>query len=84
MLFVTSYFIMSNIEHPECQHCEARFKSVFCELNRGEVEQMNTAKKCIVFKKGEKIFEEGAYPRGLYCVNNGKIKVCQFLGKERL
>lgn len=74
------------MEHRECQHCEARLKSVFCELNRSEVERLDAAKKCIVFKKGEKIFEEGAYPRGLYCVGNGKIKVTQtgVDGKEQI
>lgn len=62
---------------PDCYYCNARMQSVFRELNASEVKELNLAKNCRVFKKGETIFEEDAYPHGLYCVNNGKIKITQ-------
>lgn len=63
-----------------------RFKSIFCELNTDEAHLLDLTKKCIKYKKGEFIFHEGAYPRGLYCVYNGKIKVTQVGvdGKEQI
>lgn len=41
------------------------------------METIDGAKTCQSFKKGQIIFEEGAYPHGLYCVNHGKIKITQ-------
>ncbi len=70
----------------ECTNCNVRFKSIFCELNSDEAQLLDIAKKCIRHKKGESIFHEGTYPRGLYCVFNGKIKVTQIGvdGKEQI
>ena len=50
------------------------------------MELMDSLKSCQIIKKGQTIFEEGNYPHGLYCVNNGKIKVTQtgIDGKEHI
>lgn len=78
--------MMAEIQHTNCSQCSSRFKSVFCELEPYQTQRLNTAKKNIVFKKGEMIFKEGTHPRGLYCVQNGKIKVMQtgIDGKEQI
>jgi len=60
-----------------CQLCNARQKSIFGELGSGGVKELDQAKRCMTFKKGQIIFEEDSYPHGLYCVNNGKIKLFQ-------
>lgn len=77
---------MPKTEHSDCANCNVRFKSIFCELNMGEVLLLNSHKDCIIYKKGQTIFHEGSYPRGLYCVNEGKIKVTQLGidGKEQI
>ena len=74
------------IEHPKCVDCKVRSESIFCELNKVEVELLNSEKKCFSYKKGESIFREGYYPRGLYCVHAGKAKVTQMGvdGKEQI
>lgn len=63
------------IIHPHCTTCDSRFKSVFCDLNKTDLEELDDAKSCGTYKKGQLIFNEGARPQGLYCVNEGKIKV---------
>lgn len=78
---------MSSKEHYiECINCNVRFKSIFCDLNADEAQLLDVTKKCIKYKKGETIFHEGTFPRGLYCVYNGKIKVTQIGvdGKEQI
>lgn len=67
--------------HPECQYCQSRFQSVFCDLKGEELDALNLQKGCSTLKKGQVIFSEGAFPKGLFCVNSGKIKVSQ-LGHE--
>lgn len=65
----------------ECQFCNSRSKSLFCNLNTEELQLLSTSKECQIFKKGQVIFNEGARPYGLYCVNSGKIKASK-LGEE--
>lgn len=72
--------------HIDCEHCQARFKSVFCELKSEQISILNDNKACSSYKKGSTIFTEGTYPHGLFCVNQGKIKVSQLgdEGKEQI
>jgi CRP/FNR family transcriptional regulator len=60
---------------PECAHCASRFHSVFCDLSHENVHRLNDSKHCNHFKKGQDIFLEGFASLGLYCINNGKVKV---------
>lgn len=70
----------------DCNHCEVRSKSVFCHLNESELNHLNEHKGCASYKKGSNIFNQGAYPHGLFCVKEGKIKVYQNgdEGKEQI
>lgn len=63
--------------HANCLNCDARFKSVFCDLNSENLETLNSHKSCGLYKKGAQIFAEGQRPYGLYCINQGKIKIFQ-------
>lgn len=63
------------IIHPHCSSCEARNKSVFCDLNKADIDVLDVAKSCGAYKKGQTIFNEGTRPQGIFCVNSGKIKV---------
>ena len=77
---------MPEATKPVCYYCNVRSKSLFGDLNLGEVTELDLSKTCGMYKKGQKIFEEGAYPHGLYCVNNGKVKIVQagVDGKEQI
>ena len=74
------------IEQSDCAVCESRGKSVFCDLHKEEMEQLTTEKGCSVYKKGQVVFNTGAYPHGLYCVKEGKIKIFRVgdEGKEQI
>jgi CRP-like cAMP-binding protein len=43
-------------------------------------------KSCSTYKKGQYIFAENGLPAGLFCINNGKIKISKtgFDGKEQI
>jgi CRP/FNR family transcriptional regulator len=77
---------MQELIKDSCYYCSARYKSIFNELGLEEAKSVDLSKKCMIYKKGQRIFEEGTYPHGLYCVNNGKIKVTQTGpdGKEQI
>jgi CRP-like cAMP-binding protein len=68
---------MNQTEHISCIQCNSRLRSIFNDVGSIVIEVMDSSKTCRFFKKGQTIFEEGAYPHGLYCINSGKIKVTQ-------
>lgn len=61
-------------------------KSIFCALKTEELELINQAKRCQIFEKGEIIFQEAAAPKGIFCIEKGKVKVSQlgFDGKDQI
>ena len=70
----------------DCHHCESRLKSVFCDLDSFELDLINGHKSCSVLKKGQVIFHEGFHPHGVYCINDGKVKLSQIgdAGREHI
>lgn len=72
---------MKKIPHISCKNCEARLQSVFCELKAEELDSIEVGKSCMVYGKGQVVFQEGTMPFGLYCINSGKVKIST-LGQE--
>jgi CRP/FNR family transcriptional regulator len=68
---------MKATKHIDCEHCESRNKSIFCDLKGEHLEIINEHKGCNFYKKGQTIFSEGFFPQGLFCINAGKVKVSQ-------
>lgn len=58
-----------------CQHCQARFGSIFCKAEGENITAIDEARVCSLYKKGQVIFQEGAHSFGIYCINSGKIKL---------
>lgn len=58
-----------------CDKCESRKTNVFCGLPPEGVQVLDTAKVTNVYKRGQYIFYEGNFPSGLYCVNDGVVKL---------
>jgi CRP/FNR family transcriptional regulator len=77
---------MDDFLNTSCQTCKSRIDTIFKDLSQAEMSQLNTIKTCQFFKKGDVLFNEGAYPRGLFCVHSGKIKITQIGtdGKEQI
>ncbi len=59
----------------DCQNCEMRSKSVFCDLKTSGIKKVSDNKCMGIYKKGEIIYHQGANPAGLYCVHDGKVKL---------
>lgn len=70
----------------KCSQCKARFDSIFSDLSSDVMHKIEELKSCQVYQKGDVVFQEGTYPRGLFCVHSGKIKVVQngSDGKEQI
>ena len=49
-------------------------ESVLADLPVGDLEILTVNKSEQVYKKGEIIFREGAYPSGIFYIVDGKVK----------
>jgi CRP/FNR family transcriptional regulator, polysaccharide utilization system transcription regulator len=55
--------------------CDVAHQSLFACLTPAELQLFDEHKSCLVFKKGQHIFNEGNYPLGVYCIDTGKVKL---------
>ena len=62
-------------KHVTCQTCGARKDSLFGSFCGTDIEGLNASKSCAFFKKNQPLFIEGSTPRGVYCINEGKVKI---------
>lgn len=62
-------------KHVSCSTCSARKSSLFAGHCDDEVDLLNESKSCSYFKKSQPLFVEGSFPRGVFCLNQGKVKV---------
>ncbi len=69
-----------------CENCKSREDSMFNSFDCHKVENLNQLKTCSHYKKKQAIFLNGSYPRGVYCLNSGKVKVFSVgsEGKEQI
>ncbi|MCC6700501.1 MAG: Crp/Fnr family transcriptional regulator [Fluviicola sp.] len=73
-------------KHVSCEKCAVRENGIFSNLVNGEVCEMDNHKSCHYYKKNQSLFVEGSYPRGVFCVNHGKVKIYALgdEGKEQI
>jgi CRP/FNR family transcriptional regulator, polysaccharide utilization system transcription regulator len=62
-------------KHVTCTNCEARKNSLFSAFCNEDVVDLNEHKACSYYKKNQGVFLDGSYPRGVFCINEGKVKV---------
>lgn len=69
-----------------CKDCQFRQHSLFGVLCNHEMEELNDAKSCTIYKKGQVLLYEGTRPLGVFCINSGKVKVYKLGadGKEQI
>jgi CRP/FNR family transcriptional regulator len=53
----------------------SRSSSLLGGLCSDEVSNLEDHKSCNYYKKNQSLFLEGSFPRGVFCINQGKIKV---------
>lgn len=62
-------------KHVTCEGCLSRHSSLFAHYNCDQVEDLNQQKSCSYYKRKQGLFLEGSIPRGVYCLNKGKVKI---------
>lgn len=69
-----------------CEECKIRKDSKFGLLCEHEVNQISESKSCTAYKKGQVLFYEDTRPLGVFCINEGKIKVYKtgYDGKDQI
>lgn len=69
-----------------CENCKSKDKGIFCELEKLPLSKVSESKVMNTYKKGHTLFFQGNPPFGLYCVNDGKIKISKIGpdGKESI
>ncbi len=58
-----------------CSTCIVLKKSLFGVFSNDEVEHLKAHSDCNYFKKNQFLFLEASYPRGVYCINQGRVKI---------
>ncbi|HIP31444.1 MAG TPA: Crp/Fnr family transcriptional regulator [Crocinitomicaceae bacterium] len=58
-----------------CEHCLVRKDSLFKDFCKHDVDDLDGHKSCSFYKKNQSVFLEEGTPRGVFCLNAGKIKV---------
>lgn len=78
--------MLKKVENISCEACKSREDSLFSKLSGEHLCTLSENKTCIKYKKGQVIFYEGTRPLGLFCVNEGKIKIYKdgSQGKEQI
>lgn len=62
-------------KHIACENCKPRDNSLFAGFCGSDVDILNSAKSCAFYKKNQPLFVEKSAPRGVYCINQGKVKI---------
>ncbi len=73
-------------ETPACEHCAHKKDSLFHFCHLRELDAIDERKTCSTYKRGQIIFQEGTNPFGLFCINEGKVKLYKYAsdGKEQI
>lgn len=77
---------MAYLNNHSCLSCSTFHHSFFKELKEEELAGLNKNKSCSFAKKGQVIFSENGIPRGLFCIDGGKVKLSTIGhdGKEQI
>lgn len=67
--------------HVSCENCGSRMTSVFATLQLDELTEVTATKACNHVQRGDQVFAEGQYPRGLYCIHHGHVKLVR-MGRD--
>jgi len=62
-------------KHVACESCGARKNSLFGHFCDQDIDHLDDVKTCAFYKKNQPLFIEGSFPRGVFCMNEGKVKV---------
>jgi CRP/FNR family transcriptional regulator len=66
---------------PQCRNCPSRQGSIFCQLESTGLTTIDTFRIQRSFAPGETLFHEGAAAAGLFCIDEGTVKIVK-VGRE--
>lgn len=77
---------MQNVNGIDCQSCANKKNSIFCSIAAKTLSEISHHKLMFTHKKGYTLFHQGNPPFGIYCINQGKIKISKYGsdGKESI
>ncbi len=59
----------------DCSDCTNHDKSIFCQLETGDLQDVSDHKIMNRFKRGQVLFHEGNPAYGVFCISTGKVKL---------
>lgn len=60
-----------------CSRCSSLDTSIFGQLDKELYENISKAFTCSSFPKNERLFDIDQFPKGVYIVHQGKLKICK-------
>jgi CRP-like cAMP-binding protein len=71
---------------PSCPSCLTKAISFFSDLDEFDLINLSNNKSCNFYKKGHMVFFEGRIPTGVYCLEQGLVKIYRvgMDGKEQI
>lgn len=69
-----------------CRECRTRYSGKLNGINDESLDAFENTKTCNMYKKGQRLIQEGTRPLGVYCIKSGKVKVFKLgqQGKEHI
>ena len=85
-LGVIAYSPFMKSTYPECETCHCKSESIFTHCAVHELNNISSNKSCSSYKRGQMIFQEGNKAFGVFCLNEGKVKISKLGsdGKEQI
>ena len=70
----------------DCANCLVKSSNCFAKLPAEDISYVSSYKSSTVTRRGQIIFHEGRTPQGVYCLNEGKVKIFRLGndGKEQV
>lgn len=62
-------------KQPECGSCSSRLTTCIIELASSQVLEVSQEKHSQLYARNSYVFAEGQYPRGIYCIHKGHVKI---------
>lgn len=74
------------VVRPSCPSCLSKSLSFFSDLDKFDLINLSQNKTCNFYKKGHIVFYEGRIPTGVYCLEQGRVKLFRvgLDGKEQI
>lgn len=69
-----------------CRDCKTRYQGKLHGVSDSSLDLFDSTKTCNLYKKGQRLIQEGTRPLGVYCIKSGKVKVFKLgqQGKEHI